>query len=173
MFAAFNFDWPVAISKLFGFMSVFSLNVELLAPECNFAVNFEAKWFTIQLLPVILGAAIATVVAATRLLQTFQSRVLHVLPFGALAKLDLTDTCIGIFITGVFHLYLGQSRRRLTPRPIPFSQCYTHSLLHPLGLVPFSPACVACRDVQSSFDRRSLHSTAPLATACPQWTPSR
>jgi hypothetical protein len=31
-----------------------------------------------------------------------------VLPFGSLAQVNLTDTCIGIFITGIFHLYLGE-----------------------------------------------------------------
>jgi hypothetical protein len=61
----------------------------------------------VQALPIILGMAIATIVVATRLLQLFQSKVLHVLPFGSLAQVNLLDTCVGIFITGVFHLYLG------------------------------------------------------------------
>jgi hypothetical protein len=59
--------------------------------------------------------AIATIVVATRLLQLFQSKVLHVLPFGSLAQVSLLDTCIGIFITGVFHLYLVVIRSSLAP----------------------------------------------------------
>ena len=43
------------------------------------------------------------------MIQVVQSRVFRTLPFGALSSMSLTDTCSGIFISGVFMLYIGAS----------------------------------------------------------------
>ncbi len=87
---------------------------QLLAPECNFTVSFETKWFMTQALPLVLAVSIVTIVLATRLLQFLQRFVFHVVPFGATAQLSLVDASIGILITGVYHLYFGASRAVLT-----------------------------------------------------------
>jgi hypothetical protein len=47
------------------------------------------------------------VMAVTRALQLVQSKVFHVLPFGALSNVSLLDICVGIFVSGVFMLYFG------------------------------------------------------------------
>ncbi len=106
MFSNMEFEWPPALIALYRSMSLVNFNLELLAPECNFAVNFEQKWFATQLLPVILGASIVIVLVATKTLQWTQRVVFKVLPFGSTSDTNLVDTCIGIFITGVYHLYL-------------------------------------------------------------------
>lgn len=108
MFAGFKFEWPSALTSIYNSISLANFNLELLAPECNIQVNYEGKWFVTQSLPLILAFAIVVVVVATRLLQLLQRLVCHVLPFGATSDVSLTDTCIGILITGVYHLYFGE-----------------------------------------------------------------
>ncbi len=63
--------------------------------------------YIVQSLPLILFGSVAVVMAGTRTLQCLQSRVFHVLPFGALGALSLTDVCVGILTSGVFMLYFG------------------------------------------------------------------
>ncbi len=106
MFSNMEFAWPSALLSLYRGLSLVNFNLELLAPECSFAVNFEQKWFVTQLLPLILGASILLVLAATKALQWIQRVLFKVLPFGATMDTSLVDACIGIFITGVYHLYL-------------------------------------------------------------------
>ncbi len=85
---------------------------QVLAPECNFTVNFETKWFMTQSLPLVLGLSIVSIVMMTRLLQQAQRFIFHVVPFGATAQLSLVDASIGILITGVYHLYFGETASR-------------------------------------------------------------
>ena len=53
----------------------------------------------------LIGVLVALV--GTKALQTVQSKVFHVLPFGALSATSLSDVCIGILISGLFMLYFG------------------------------------------------------------------
>jgi hypothetical protein len=62
----------------------------------------------VQALPALLVGGILFVMGATRLLQFVQSRVFHVLPFGALGSLTLSDVCVGILISGLFMMYFGE-----------------------------------------------------------------
>ena len=105
IFAAFNFNWPSELQDLYHSLSVFSFNLEILAPECSFAVNYEDKWLVTASLPLLLLLAVAIVLAATRTLQWVQSNVFSVIPFGAMSESSLTDVCIGILITGSYYLY--------------------------------------------------------------------
>jgi hypothetical protein len=109
MFSSMDFDWPAVLMARYRGLSLVNFNLELLAPECSFAVNFEQKWFVTQLLPVILGTSILVVLGVTKALQCIQRVVFKVLPFGAITDTNLVDVCVGIFITGVFHLYLCKS----------------------------------------------------------------
>lgn len=61
----------------------------------------------IEGLPVLLIAVVVLVLLVTRSVQQFQSRVLHVLPFGALSNFSLGDACVGILVSGLFMLYFG------------------------------------------------------------------
>jgi hypothetical protein len=63
--------------------------------------------YVVQSLPLILLGGIAVVMAGTKVLQLVQSKVFHVLPFGALSATSLSDVCIGILISGLFMLYFG------------------------------------------------------------------
>jgi hypothetical protein len=112
MFSNMDFEWPAVLLTLYRGLSLINFNLELLAPECSLAVSFEQKWFVTQLLPVVLGASILVVLAATKVLQWIQRVIFKVLPFGATMDTNLADTCIGIFITGVFHLYLCEWKGR-------------------------------------------------------------
>ena len=107
MFSGFGFKWPSELVALYNAFSLVNFNLELLAPECSVTINYEQKWYVVQLLPIILLGGIVVVMAATRALQLVQQHVFHVLPFGALSKHSLTDVCIGIFISGLFMLYFG------------------------------------------------------------------
>ncbi len=110
IFAAFNFQWPSALLDIYNTLSLASFNLEFLAPECSFSVNFEAKWLVTSSLPLLLVSAVAIILLCTRLLQQFQQRVLRMVPFGATAELNLTDLCIGILITGSYYLYFRTCR---------------------------------------------------------------
>ena len=66
---------------------------------------FEAKWFIVEALPIMLAVSIVIVVAGVRVLQVIQRVVCRRLPFGATSDTSLTDVVIGIFITGLFYLY--------------------------------------------------------------------
>ena len=105
IFASFNFAWPPALVSIYHALSLASFNLELLAPECSFSVNYEDKWLVTASLPALLFLAVATVLAATRLLQLVQRVVFHVLPFGATTDVNLHDVCIGVLITGSYYLY--------------------------------------------------------------------
>ncbi len=118
MFSNMDFEWPAALLTLYRGLSLINFNLELLAPECSLAVNFEQKWFVTQLLPIVLGASILAVLAATKVLQWVQRVIFKVLPFGATMDTNLADTCIGIFITGVFHLYLCELKGRTVARDV-------------------------------------------------------
>jgi hypothetical protein len=63
--------------------------------------------YIVQFLPVLLVAGILVVMSCTRLLQIIQSKVFHVLPFGALSPISLTDVCVGILVSGLFMLYVS------------------------------------------------------------------
>jgi hypothetical protein len=63
--------------------------------------------FIVQSLPLILVGGIAVVVAATRVVQLVQTRVLHVIPFGSLGQFSLSDVCVGILVSGLFMMYFG------------------------------------------------------------------
>ncbi len=38
------------------------------------------------------------------------AQVFHVLPFGSLGAISLTDVCVGILTSGLFMMYFGGSR---------------------------------------------------------------
>ncbi len=107
VFANFKFDWPPAVSAMLSAFSLVNFNFELLAPECSVSLNFEAKWYIIQSLPLILLAGIGVVFVGTRTLQWIQQRLFHSLPFGALSTLSLLDVSFGILISGLSVLYFG------------------------------------------------------------------
>jgi hypothetical protein len=124
--------------------------------------------YIVQALPVMLVGGILVVMTATRCLQLVQSRVLHVLPFGALGSVTLSDICVGILISGLFMLYFGGWRplsllprlhgfrwRRQQHRPASRTHCPSnpsawgclsrHNAPFPTPcLLPLSP-CVPCR----------------------------
>ena len=110
MFSSFGFDWPPTVRALLDVFSLLNFNFELLAPECTVTLNYETKWYIVELLPAILLGGIVVVVAFTRILQEVQRVVLRRLPFGALSNVSLVDVCIGIFISGTFMMYLGMQR---------------------------------------------------------------
>jgi hypothetical protein len=56
------------------------------------------------------GVALALV--GTKALQTVQSKVFHVVPFGVLTKFNILDACVGILVSGSFMLYFGTFTRR-------------------------------------------------------------
>ena len=109
MFAGFGFQWPSIILSVYNALSLLNFNFELLAPECSVSLNFEQKWYVIQSLPLILLTSIGLVMLVTRVVQLVQQHVFHTLPFGALSKFSLVDSCIGIFVSGVFMLYFGKA----------------------------------------------------------------
>lgn len=73
--------------------------------ECSLSVAFEAKWYIVEALPIMLAVSIVVVVAGVRVMQVCQRVVFRRLPFGATSDTSLTDVVIGIFITGLFYLY--------------------------------------------------------------------
>ena len=132
IFASFRFDWPPALVNLYNSISLASFNLELLAPECSFSVNYEAKWLVTQSLPLILLASVAIVLVITRILQFVQRTVFHVLPFGAVGELSLVDVCIGVLISGSYYLYFRT-----------YIMC--------VGVV-LAPSLVYCVDCESGVD---------------------
>ena len=105
IFSAFDFDWPPLLLSIYNSMSLAAFNLEFLAPECSFSVNYESKWLVTQALPVLLFVSVVIVLAATRALQWIQRTVFQSLPFGATAEINLLDVCIGILISGSYYLY--------------------------------------------------------------------
>jgi hypothetical protein len=57
----------------------------------------------------MLIGGIGFVMMATRLLQLVQTNVLRTLPFGSLSNFSLVDVCVGVLVSGLFMLYLGES----------------------------------------------------------------
>ena len=115
IFASFNFAWPPELTSLYHSLSLASFNLQLLAPECSFTINYADKWLVTAALPIVLVGAVLIVVTCTRLLQCVQSRILHVVAFGATGELSLTDVCVGILITGNYYLYFRTCR---VPKPL-------------------------------------------------------
>ena len=105
IFASFNFSWPSELVNLFHSLSLASFNLELLAPECSFSVDYEGKWLATAALPILLVVAVAMVWLATTVLQLCQQYVFRSIPFGALSEFNVVDICIGVLITGSYYLY--------------------------------------------------------------------
>jgi hypothetical protein len=57
----------------------------------------------------MLMGGIGFVMMATRLVQLVQTHVLRTLPFGSLSNFSLVDVCVGVLVSGLFMLYLGES----------------------------------------------------------------
>ena len=114
IFSAFQFQWSPALLSLYNSVSLASFNLELLAPECSFSVNYLDKWLVTEALPVLLLLAVFVVLAATRLLQFVQRKVFKVVPFGAAGEMNLVDVCVGISISGSYYLYFRTCRLRLS-----------------------------------------------------------
>jgi hypothetical protein len=57
LFAQTNIEWPGDLLSLFRALSIFNLNLELMAPECSFKFGYETKWFWTESVP-LLGFAI-------------------------------------------------------------------------------------------------------------------
>jgi hypothetical protein len=117
MFAQIKLNWPPSVMQLFNSLSALNFNIDLLAPECNLTINFEAKWYIVQAVPLVLLAGIVLVFLTVRLLQLLQSKLLKRLPFGALAAQSLVDVSVGVMISGTFILYLGNDVSLLFARP--------------------------------------------------------
>ncbi len=43
MFGGFDFDWPIALKRMYTSTSTFSFNLELVAPECSFSAKYDEK----------------------------------------------------------------------------------------------------------------------------------
>ena len=115
MFAGFSFQWPPAVTFLYHAFSLVNFNFELLAPDCTVSLNYEVKWYVVESLPGILLVSVCVVIGVTRTLQWAQRYFFGRLPFGALSTLNLIDVCIGVFISGLFMLYYGKTRREAQP----------------------------------------------------------
>ncbi len=68
-----------------------------------------------QSLPLILLMGVGLALVGTRLLQTVQSRVFHVVPFGLMSKFSIEDTCVGMLVSGMFMLYFGTCTQEVFP----------------------------------------------------------
>ena len=165
IFAAFQFQWPPALVSLYEKVSLASFNLELLAPECSFSVNYAAKWLVTEALPLILVASVLVVLVGTRALQFMQRKVFKVVPFGAAGEMNLVDVCIGILISGSYYLYFRTSCKCvLVLRCV--MMCGLLSVNWRACLTRAIPLCVwvVC---QLSYGRRWYHSAVRRAMECP------
>jgi hypothetical protein len=48
--------WPARLRSLFNVLSIFNLNLDLMAPECSYTMPYETKWFLIMSLPILTGS---------------------------------------------------------------------------------------------------------------------
>lgn len=60
-----------------------------------------------QCLPLMLLGGVVLALVGTRTLHLVQTKVFHVLPFGALTDFNIADTCVGTMVSGAFMLYFG------------------------------------------------------------------
>lgn len=107
MFASFKFNWPPALITLYNSLSFSNFNIELLAPECSFSVDYATKWALTESIPLLLLVGVGVVLVGARLLQTCERRLLGRLPTGATSDVHLIDVCLGILLTGLYYTYFG------------------------------------------------------------------
>lgn len=52
LFSRAKVDWPPVLDKLFQYMGIFNLNIDLTAPECTIPnLAYTTKWMFVMLLP--------------------------------------------------------------------------------------------------------------------------
>jgi hypothetical protein len=72
---------------------------------------FHVNRLIVQSLPLVLMGGIVVVMLATRLVQLVQTHLMRMLPFGALSNFSLVDVCVGVLVSGLFMMYLGEPSR--------------------------------------------------------------
>jgi hypothetical protein len=108
MFASFKFKWPPALMAIYDSLSFSNFNIELLAPECSFSVNYATKWFLTESIPIMLVGGVLVVLGIARVFQWLQRKLLGRLPMGATSDVHLVDVCLGILLTGLYYTYFGE-----------------------------------------------------------------
>jgi hypothetical protein len=93
MFSGFQFDWPPTLLAVYKWLSFTNFNLELVAPECNFRVEFSARWYIVQSLPVVFACSIILVLVVVRTMQCVQRSLLKRLPFGS-----ISGTCVPLHL---------------------------------------------------------------------------
>jgi hypothetical protein len=53
LFSQTKIDWPPSLLSFFRSLSIFNLNLELMAPECSFKFGYETKWFWTESVPLL------------------------------------------------------------------------------------------------------------------------
>ncbi|KAJ3436378.1 insulin-like growth factor binding proteinn-terminal [Anaeramoeba flamelloides] len=53
IFPKFNVVWPYRLIEYLNALSLVNLNIEYLALDCSFEINYTTKWFLIQLIPFV------------------------------------------------------------------------------------------------------------------------
>ncbi len=104
--------------------------------------------YVIQSLPLMLLGGVALALVGTKALQTLQSKVLHVVPFGLLTKFNIVDACVGILVSGSFILFFGTASWRCLVQP---SRAVACSLLLLLRNAAVASCCCFLLSLLSYF----------------------
>jgi hypothetical protein len=132
-------------------VSACTAEIFLASPACmrvtqlrGCVVAVSPRRYIVQSLPLILVGSVAVVLLCIRTVQLVQSRLLHMIPFGALTNWSSVNVGVGVVVSGSFMLYFGAScpacrspharepRVRLFSRPQSSVGHFAVALYHPL-----------------------------------------
>jgi Cu/Zn superoxide dismutase len=106
MLARTKVGWPKAVLEVYYWLSAFNLNLELLAPECSFDVDYSTKWIVIELLPAgLIGIFTLVVIAKAYHKACIQKRTAKIF--------NHSHRLIGFSLMCFYFLYLYLTRTTL------------------------------------------------------------
>ena len=108
VFADTNADWPKSIEAVFNFLSTFSFNLNVAAPECTMSITYEMKWTAVQAAPLALMALILAASVAGAAYKKFVKR-----RHGKHKVWDHVPQMVGVALLGFYYVYLYVSSMSL------------------------------------------------------------
>lgn len=69
VFARFEFAWPALLRDVFSFISLFTLNIDVVAPSCSIKWTYSLRFFSIQAGPLFVASCLLTTFIVVNLIK--------------------------------------------------------------------------------------------------------
>ena len=107
IFANTQAQWPSAIIRIYTYLSLFSFNLNITAPECIFSISYSYKWFVVESMPLVALSMVGLVHMLTQCYLLYKKKM------GGKDIADHSSEMIGLALTSMYMIYLYMSETAL------------------------------------------------------------